>query len=57
METGMSLIRKLGFVPVVPRKHLVTLFDRQRRITLLWELFFAAGFIALLAALVLSVWR
>jgi hypothetical protein len=35
----VSVIKRLGYARVASRKHLVTLFDRQRRIDLLWELF------------------
>jgi hypothetical protein len=38
-EKPVSILKRLGFVPVKPRKTPLVLFDRQRRIDLLWELF------------------
>ena len=35
----MSILKRMGYVPVKPRKTPLVLFDRQRRIDLLWELF------------------
>ncbi len=34
----MSVLKRMGYVPVKPRKTPLVLFDRQRRIDLLWEL-------------------
>ncbi len=34
----MSVLKHSGYVPVKPRKTPLVLFDRQRRIDLLWEL-------------------
>jgi len=34
----MTIIKRLGYVPIKPRKTPLVLFDRHRRIDLLWEL-------------------
>lgn len=50
------LIKKLGFVPVKPNKKLVVLFNRQRRIDLLWNLLLSSLFALFLFALALVAW-
>ena len=41
--------------PVAQNQEPTVIFDRQRRINLLWDLFFAALFLLLLAALIAGV--
>jgi hypothetical protein len=51
------LYKRLGYVPVKPRKTPLVLFDRQRRIDLLWELFLVSLFMLLLFVLVVGCVR
>lgn len=46
---------KLRRVPVLPGKRWTVLFDRNRRIALLWEIFFVVGFILFVFALLAGV--
>ncbi len=50
------ILKKRGWkVRVGPAKEPTMLFDRRRRINLLWDLFFAALFLLLLMALIAGV--